>query len=67
VGDAWRKVLREHKDITLYAPDGLHPTLAGSYLAAVVIYRELYQPTTLTLPALGIAEADAVRLQAAVK
>jgi hypothetical protein len=38
-GDAWRKVLREHRDITLYSDDGLHPTLAGSYLAALVIYR----------------------------
>ncbi len=65
VGDAWRKVLREHRDIKLYADDGLHPTLAGSYLAALVIYRELYQPKTLALPALGVADADAQRLQAA--
>jgi hypothetical protein len=67
VGDAWRKVLREHRHIKLYAEDGLHPTRAGSYLAALVIYRELYQPATLALPALGIAEADAVRLQTAVR
>jgi hypothetical protein len=67
VGDAWRKVLREHRDIKLYADDGLHPTRAGSYVAALVIYRELYQPTTLALPTLGVAEADAVRLQAAVR
>ena len=64
-GDAWRKVLREHRDLELYSDDGLHPTFAGSYLAALVIYQRLYAAADLTLPALGLPARDAERLQAA--
>lgn len=35
VGAAWRSA---PPDISLYSPDGIHPTVAGSYLAALVIY-----------------------------
>jgi hypothetical protein len=66
-GDAWRKVLREHRDIRLYSEDGLHPTFAGSYLAAVVIYRRLYDAAILDLPALGLSARDAERLQTAAR
>jgi hypothetical protein len=66
-GDAWRKVLREHKDITLYSDDGLHPTLAGSYLAALVIYHVLYDSPVAALPPLGLPEPVARTLQAAVR
>ena len=65
-GDVWREVLRTHPDIQLYSDDGLHPTLAGSYVAALVIYRGIYKPSSLALPAFGLPEADARRLQAAV-
>lgn len=67
VGDAWRTILREHRDIALYSDDGLHPTRAGSYVAALIIYRELYPPGSQELPALGINEGDARKLQAAVR
>ncbi|HUE84923.1 MAG TPA: SGNH/GDSL hydrolase family protein [Vicinamibacterales bacterium] len=66
-GDVWRTVLREHQDIALYSDDGLHPTLAGSYLAALVIYRELYQASVTSLPPLGLLENDARRLKSAVR
>jgi lysophospholipase L1-like esterase len=66
-GDAWRTLLDEHRDIRLYSEDGLHPTFAGSYLAALVIYRRLYDTTDLTLPALGLMPRDAQRLQAAAR
>jgi hypothetical protein len=65
-GDAWRKVLREHRDIALYADDGLHPTRAGSYLAALVIYRELYRAAVTDLSPLGLPENVARRLKSAV-
>ena len=65
-GDAWRKILREHSDIALYSADGLHPTLAGSYLAALVVYRGLYDAGVGDLPALGLSENDARRLKNAV-
>ncbi len=60
-GDAWRKVLRDHKEIKLYSDDGLHPTLAGSYLAALVIYERLFQRSSVGLPAMGIS-SDAARI-----
>jgi hypothetical protein len=66
-GDAWRQVLREHRDIALYSNDGLHPTFAGSYLAALVIYRELNASPVVGLPALDLSEPVARQLQNAVR
>jgi hypothetical protein len=66
-GDAWQKVLREHRDLKLYSDDGLHPTFAGSYLAALVIYQRLYEASDLGLPALGLPARDAERLQTAAR
>ena len=34
VGIAWQNIRTSNPDIELYAPDGYHPSLAGSYLAA---------------------------------
>jgi hypothetical protein len=65
--DAWRTVLRQQRDIALYSEDGLHPTRAGTYLAALVIYRELYGVPVNALPSLGLPEPDARRLQSAVR
>ena len=47
VGEAWRAVWRRDAKISLYGPDGFHPTPEGTYLAALVIYQRL----TGTLPA----------------
>lgn len=66
VGDAWRQTLREHRDLALYSDDGLHPTRAGTYLAALVMHRALYGPAPAALPALGLPPAEATRLQAVV-
>ena len=40
VGSAWARVTREHPEIRL-TEDGNHPTVAGSYLYALVLYAEL--------------------------
>jgi hypothetical protein len=50
-GDAWRAAWRQRPGLALYSPDGLHPTLLGSYLAAVVICRELFEWPAISLPA----------------
>lgn len=42
VGATWAKVLERDPAMPLYNPDGLHASRAGSYLAALVIYRVLY-------------------------
>ncbi|MCA9402195.1 MAG: hypothetical protein KC897_00305 [Candidatus Omnitrophica bacterium] len=43
VGEAMRRALNNDKGIVLFFSDGQTPTLAGTYLAACVIYATLYQ------------------------
>lgn len=47
VGAAWRAAPR---DIRLYSPDGLHPSVYGSYLAALVIFAVLSGESPVGLP-----------------
>jgi len=37
VGEFWKQSLKSHPKLSLHAEDGSHPTVAGSYLAALVI------------------------------
>lgn len=39
VGWYWMRALKEQPSLELYEPDGSHPGLAGSYLAALVFYK----------------------------
>ncbi|MDO9020682.1 MAG: SGNH/GDSL hydrolase family protein [Deltaproteobacteria bacterium] len=41
VGNAWMRALDARPTIDLYDPDGSHPSAAGSWLAACVLYRAL--------------------------
>jgi hypothetical protein len=41
-GDAWREAWALDAKLQLYGPDGFHPSPAGSYLAALVIYAQLF-------------------------
>ena len=40
VGEAFRAALRRYPGLTLFASDGFHPSSAGTYLAALVIYAQ---------------------------
>jgi hypothetical protein len=51
VGTAWQAAWRRDPGLALYEPDGLHPSLAGSYLAALVIYERLSGQSAAGLPA----------------
>jgi len=63
-GDAWSLVIQKHPELRLYSEDGLHPTMAGTYLAALVIYQGLYDRSPVGLPSIaGVAEGDARILQ----
>jgi len=63
-GEAWRLVLNRHPALALYSSDGLHPTLAGTYLAALVVYQGLYDRSPVGLHAPdGLAAPDARLLQ----
>ncbi len=42
VGLAFQRAMNERPEIDVYAPDGAHPSLYGTYLAANVIYATIY-------------------------
>ena len=50
VGMAWERVRRIYSSIELYESDGSHPSPAGSYLAACVIYATLFHQSPEGLP-----------------
>ncbi len=74
VAAAWRAAWRRDSTAALYSPDGLHPSVAGSYLAALVMYGVIADKTPVGLPSeiplrdgrpLIISAALAATLQAA--
>ncbi|MDB4907116.1 MAG: hypothetical protein JWO05_1900 [Gemmatimonadetes bacterium] len=50
-GDAWASAFKRDASLALYSSDGLHPTLAGSVLAALVISEKLTGHAPASLPA----------------
>ena len=72
VGIAWQRYLAAHAGkppIELHAPDGSHPSLAGSYLAACVFLETLFgqrpKGVDAELAAKGLSADDQVILQRA--
>lgn len=51
VGEAWLAAWQLNPKFALYSNDGLHPTITGTYLAALVIYAQLYERSPAGLPA----------------
>jgi len=49
-GDAWVAAWRQDESLKLYGTDGFHPTLLGSYLAALAIYGGLSGASPVGLP-----------------
>ena len=62
-GDAWREAWRRDSRLALYGPDGFHPTAAGSYLAAVVLYQAFFGRSPVGLPPLIVSPSQARLLQ----
>jgi hypothetical protein len=50
-GDAWVAAWRQDPGLRLYGSDGFHPTVLGSYIAALVIYGGLANASPSGLPA----------------
>ncbi len=46
-GMAWKRVREEYPSIGLYAADGSHPSIAGSYLVACTMYSTFFRRTTV--------------------
>lgn len=62
-GEAWAAVLATPDAPALYSPDGLHPTTAGTFLAAMVIARGLTGLDPARMPArLTLASGEVVAL-----
>ena len=40
-GEAWRAAWAVDRQLTLYGPDGFHPSELGTYLVALVLYEEI--------------------------
>ena len=51
VGEAWRVAWKKDPRPALYGPDGFHPSVAGSYLAAAVMFQRLTGRDPRGLPA----------------
>jgi hypothetical protein len=51
VGEAWRAAWRRDPSLELYAPDGLHPSVYGSYIGALVITSMLVDKSPVGMPA----------------
>lgn len=49
-GEAWRAAFRLDDNVPLYSQDGFHPSPVGTYLAALVIYEQLYGQSPVGLP-----------------
>jgi hypothetical protein len=50
VGEAWREAWKRDATMGLYTDDRFHPSAAGSYLAALVIYEKLFDRSPIGLP-----------------
>lgn len=66
IGEAWRTVRDETDDlINLYADDGSHPSFAGTYLAACVLYATIWEESPVGADYTGgLSTEDAQYLQA---
>ncbi len=65
IGRAWRAAWTSHPEIELYQPDGSHPSVAGTYLAACVLYISLAgrAPAESTAVPQGVSASDAATLR----
>lgn len=64
-GDAWEKALAELPAIGLFAADGSHPSIDGTYLVACVFHAKLtgHSPVGVMDRPMEISAADAAALQ----
>lgn len=51
VGEAWRAAWRRDSTLALYGPDVIHPSVAGTYVAALVMFEQLTGRSPIGLPA----------------
>jgi hypothetical protein len=67
VGALWHYLRDHHPEIELYASDGSHPSLAGSYAAACSFYSVLFRKNTRELaynPGIDEGQAENIKIAA---
>lgn len=63
VGEAWLGAWRVNPSISLYSGDGFHPSTAGTYLAGLVIYEQLFDRSPIGLPSrLGLSSGVRIEI-----
>lgn len=68
VGDAWERNYQSKQPYRLHVADHSHPDFKGTYLAALVIFKTIYQPKDVAVAYRGkLSEVDAKALQNLVK
>jgi hypothetical protein len=50
-GEAWQAAWRRDAKLALYGPDDFHPSILGTYTAALVIYQRVTGRSPVGLPA----------------
>ena len=63
-GEALREAEKKAIGLPLFSADGFHPSMAGSYLVALVFYQRLFRESPVGLPALNLPPGEARSLQA---
>lgn len=63
VGQVWKKMLKLYPNIELYSPDGSHPTPEGTYLAACVIFKTMFNKPVTGADTLSINPETAHTIQ----
>jgi len=57
-GEAWQTVLRANPTIVLWQADGSHPSPAGTYLAACVLYARIFDASPVGVADTGGLSPD---------
>lgn len=65
VGDAWQEAWAIDASVPLYGRDGLHPSPMGSWLGALVVYRQLTGREAPQEPVSGVSAQEASLLRRA--
>lgn len=60
-GIGFMRCMEQYPDIELWAPDGYHPSVAGTYLAACTIYATVYQESPEKCGYFGELEQEEAR------
>jgi hypothetical protein len=63
-GEAWRAAWARDPQLQLYGPDDFHPSLKGTYLAALVMYEQLADKDPRALPGAIPTSSDWIQLPA---